>query len=152
MLKENINVDVDFEVLPFAQHLENLEMGHAEFWRAAWVADYPDPENFLNLLYGTYVPKNITEKSYINSIRYSSVAFDSVFSYARREKDEMKRMELFRKADQVAMDDAAIMPVFYDEYTSLVQGNIAGYYPNAMNYQDLSRVYIVPDTKASRSK
>jgi oligopeptide transport system substrate-binding protein len=150
MLKENLNIEISFEILPFAQHLENLEVGRAQLWRAAWVADYPDPENFLNLLYGEYVPKNMTEKSYLNSIRYRNARFDSIFAKALREINLETRYELLKKADQIAMDDAAIMPIFYDEYTNLVQKHVQNYQTNAMNFQDLRAVYFVPAGKEAR--
>ena len=147
MLKENLNVEVSFEVMPFAQHLENLEAGRAPFWRSAWVADYPDPENFLNLLFGEHVPAKKSERSYINSVRYMSLAFDSVFRNAQHQVDLEKRYALLQKADQIAMDDAAIMPLFYDEYTDLVQKRVLNYHVNAMNFQDFTSVYLMASEK-----
>jgi len=82
MLKENLNIDVEIVKMPFAQHLENLETGKADFWRSGWVADYPDPENFLNLLYGKHIPLKLSDKSYINSCRYSNPNFDRNFEKA----------------------------------------------------------------------
>ncbi|GAB4249133.1 MAG: ABC transporter substrate-binding protein [Vicingaceae bacterium] len=141
MLQENLNVSVNIEIMQFAQHLENLETGKALFWRTGWVADYPDPENFLNLLYGKHVPDDINTKSYINSVRYQSPIFDSLFETALREIDFKKRMELFRQADQVAIDDAAVMPIFYDENTRLLQEHVKNFPANAMEYRDFSEVY-----------
>ncbi len=149
MLKENLNINVKMNILPFAQHLENYEMGKSEFWRAGWVADYPDPESFLNIYYGQHVPASMSEKSYINSVRYQSVMFDSIFRMASREVDNKKRLELYRQADQIAIDDAVVMPIYYDENTRLVQYYVKGYDQNAMEYRDLSRVYLVPKDKMS---
>jgi len=141
MLEENLNIKIKIEQMQFAQHLENLETGKALFWRSAWIADYPDPENFLNLLYGHHVPTDINSKSYINSVRYQSAKFDSVFNLALREVNDAKRMELYREADQIAVDDAAIMPIFYDENTRLLQVYVKNFPSNAMEYRDMTRVY-----------
>jgi peptide/nickel transport system substrate-binding protein len=141
MLSENLGISVKIEQMQFAQHLENLETGKALFWRAGWIADYPDPENFLNLLYGDHVPGDINSKSYINSTRYQSEAFDSVFNAALREIDDKKRMELYRQADQIAIDDAATMPIFYDENTRLLQVYVKNFPANAMEYRDMTAVY-----------
>ncbi len=141
MLKENLGVEVELSVMPFAQHLERLETGQSLFWRTAWVADYPDPENFLNLLYGKHVPEELTKKSYINSVRYISASFDSTFSAALQEIDDEKRMTLFAKADQIAMEDAAIMPIYYDEYIRLLQIDVKNFPINGMEYRDMSKVY-----------
>ena len=84
MLKENLNIDVGLNVVPWPQHLENLETGKALFWRAGWIADYPDPENFLNLLYSIHIPKDPEGISYLNSVRYKSEKFDSLFRLSLR--------------------------------------------------------------------
>jgi peptide/nickel transport system substrate-binding protein len=141
MLNENLNINIKLNVMPFAQHLENYETGKANFWRTGWSADYPDPETFLNLLYGPHVPANLSDKSYINSVRYQSASFDSIFQMALREVDQKKRFELYRQADQIALDDAAIMPIYYEEYTRLLQLNVRNFDQNAMEYRDLSKVY-----------
>ncbi len=150
MLKENLNINVEINVMPFAEHLENLETGKALFWRSGWMADYPDPETFLTLLYGKHIPANLSDKSYLNSVRYKSAKFDSIFSLAMKEVDDKKRMDLYRQADQTAIDDAAIMPVFYDENYRLVQINVRNFPANAMEYRDLSRVYFEPKKEPKR--
>lgn len=147
MLKENLNINVEINVMPFAEHLENLETGKALFWRSGWMADYPDPATFLILLYGEHVPENLSDKSYLNSVRYKSEKFDSLFSLSMQEVDDVKRMDLYRQADQIAIDDAAIMPVFYDENYRLVQINVRNFPANAMEYRDLSHVYFEPKKK-----
>ena len=145
MLKENLNIDVGLNVMPWPQHLENLETGKALFWRVGWIADYPDPENFLNLLYSAHIPDNPEDKSYLNSVRYKSEIYDSLFRLALREVDDKKRFELYRQADQVAMDDAAIMPIYYYENYRLLQLNVRNFDINPMEYRDLSVVYFVPE-------
>jgi oligopeptide transport system substrate-binding protein len=146
MLKQNLNIDVKIDVMQFAQHLESMESGKSEFFRTTWIADYPDPENFLNLLYGGHVPAK-NEKSYINFMRYASPEFDSLFRAAQREVDQTKRYDLFLQAEQVAIDDAAIMPVFYDENTRLIQIYVRNFDINSMEYRDFSRVYIDQDVR-----
>ncbi len=145
MLKENLGVNLKLEVMPFAQHLENLETGKAMFFRTAWVADYPDPENFLNLLYGKNVPESLSEKSYINSVRYQNAKFDSLFEKALQTVDNAERYRLYRMADQVQLDDAAVMPIYYDEFTRLISKKVKNFPANAMEIRDLSTVYFKDD-------
>ncbi len=144
MLKENLNIDVEITKMPFAQHLENLETGKAHFWRSGWIADYPDPENFLNLLYSKHIPEKLSDKSYINSCRYESPAFDKAFEQALATVDENARMAKYREADQIAMDDAAMLPLFYYKDIRLVQPNVRNFPQNAMEYRDMTEVYFVP--------
>ncbi len=140
-LRENLNIDVSIDQMPFSQHLEKLETGKSLFWRTGWIADYPDPETFLTLLYSAHIPPKLEDRSYVNSVRYKSAKFDSLFTLALREVDDKKRYDLYRQADQVAIDDAAIMPIFYEENYRLVQSKVKNFPANAMEYRDMTRVY-----------
>jgi len=152
MLKENLNIDIEINVMPFAEQLESVETGKAMFWRSGWIADYPDPEIFLTLLYSKHIPEKLSDKSYLNSVRYKSARFDSLFTAALQEPDEAKRMDLYRQADQQQIDDGAIMPIFYEENYRLVQKNVKNFPANAMEYRDFSRVYIEPQTEKTEAK
>lgn len=152
MLHENLNIKTELNVMPMAQHLENLETGKTLFWRFGWVADYPDPENFLQLFYGKLVPETLSEKSYVNSVRYKNPAFDDLFEKAMREPDASKRNDLYAACDQLVMDDAAFMPVYYDENFRLLQENVRNLDNNAMEYRDFSRVFLVPKDKLPKRK
>ena len=152
MLEKNLNIQLDVTILPFNEHLDKLETGQAQFWRSSWNADYPDPAAFLILLYGKGVPENLSDRSSLNSTRYKNAVFDSLFSAAAHETDEKKRFDLYLKADQQEIDDAAIMPLFYDESYRLIQSNIRNFPANAMEYRDLTKVYFVPEEKISKVK
>jgi len=144
MLKENLNIDIDINVMPMSEHMENFETGKALIWRTGWIADYPDPESFLTILYGKHVPENFKDRSYINSVRYKSSKFDSLFELGLREVDLEKRFHLYLQADQVAIDDGAIMPIYYHENYRLVQLWVKNCEANAMDYRDLGKVYFIP--------
>lgn len=141
MLKEVLGLNIKLNIMPMAEHYEKVETGNAVFWRTAWLADYPDPENFINLLYGGNVPDDPHEKAYLNSERYISTKYDSLVDLARREMDQSKRNVLYRMADQVQLDDAAIIPLYYNEYTRLLHSNVRNFAQNPMEYRDLSEVY-----------
>ncbi len=140
MLEETLNISIELTLVPRSQHYERVETGKALFWRDGWNADYADPENFLNLFYGALVPDDINEKSYINSIRYKSKAFDDIFEAAMRETNDEKRISLLLQADQVAMDDAAIIPLYYEESIRLLQNDVANFPINPMEYRDFASV------------
>jgi peptide/nickel transport system substrate-binding protein len=150
MLKENLNIEVDIDQMPWAQHLEKLETGKALFWRTAWIADYPDPETFLTLLYSPHIPPNLSDRSYVNSVRYKSIVFDSLYNLAMREVDDKKRFDLYVNADQIGLNEGAIMPIFYDENYRLLQTNVRNFDANAMEYRDMTRVYFVPKEETKK--
>lgn len=152
MLKENLNIDIKIEMLPFSQHLDKLESGQSLFWRLGWIADYPDPETFLTLFYSGHIPANLSDRSYVNSVRFRNAKYDSLFTLAMREVDDKKRFDLYRQADQIAIDEAAIMPIFYDEIYRLVQNDVRNFDVNAMEYRDMSRVYLIPEEKKDKKQ
>ncbi len=141
MLKENLNVQVSITQLPFAQHLENVETGKVAFWRAGWVADYPDPENFLNLCYGKHVPAKPTDKAYLNSFRYKNAAYDKLFEQALATTDFEKRNQLYLQLDQIAVDDAVMMPIYYTVNRRLVQKYVRNFPVNGMEYRNFKSVW-----------
>ena len=147
MLKENLNVDIEINTVPFAEHIEQVQAGKIDFFRFAWVADYPDPETFLTIFYGKHVPANATEKSFINYSRFKNARFDSLFAASFTEPDKAKRYAILAKAEQVLLDEAPFMPIFYDENFRLEQLNVRNFPENAMNYMDLSVVYLIPKDK-----
>jgi peptide/nickel transport system substrate-binding protein len=132
-LKKNLGIEVKLKQVEFARHLDEVDAGKVEFFRLGWIADYPDPESFLNLMYGKLVPNNSNQPSPINHTRYKNPAFDQLFEQALSETDRLKRMELYRKAEQIAMNDAPMMVLQYDEDWRLVQKYVEGYVTNAMD-------------------
>ncbi len=146
MLQENLNVNVKIVKMPFAQHLENTEAGKFNFWRAGWIADYPDPENFLNLFWSDHLPDDLSTGSvYLNTFRFKNADFDKYFEEALKTVDDAKRNELYLKADQVMLDEAALLPLFYDKDRRLLQKKVRNFPQNGMEYRNLVDVYFVPD-------
>lgn len=145
MLEENINVKVNITKMPFAQHLEAVETSKSEFWRAGWVADYPDPENFLSLLWSKHIPEKMTDKSYLNTTRYTSPEYDKLYEQALKTVDNTKRNRLYEQADQVATNDAPFLYLYYPKDQRLLQPNVKNFPQNAMEYRNLIDVYFVPE-------
>jgi oligopeptide transport system substrate-binding protein len=150
MLKENLGVTVNINTVPFAEHIENIQVGKSDFFRFAWISDYPDPESFLTLFYGKHVPANLTDKSYINFFRYKNDRFDSLFMAARVEPDKAKRFALLSKAEQIALDDAPFMPIFYAENFRLLQKSVRNMPENPMNYINTTTTYLIPLDKLTK--
>lgn len=150
MLKENLNVDVEINTVPFAEHIENAQSAKIDFFRYGWTADYPDPETFLTLFYGKHVPATMGEKSYINFTRYINPRFDSLFSASGKIADKKERYAMLAKAEKIMLEDAPFMPIFYDENFRLEQLNVRNLPENVMNYIDLTTTYIVPADKLKK--
>jgi len=141
MFETNLGVTVQLNVQPLSQHYQMVETGSSNFWRAAWLADYPDPENFLYIFHSKHVPDSIEGRSYLNPFRYSSARFDSLYDAAMAEPENDRRMKLLAMADQQMIDDAAVMPIYYDEVIRLVNSRVQNFPINTMEYRDFTRVW-----------
>jgi len=144
MFEENLGVTLELDVMPLNQHYERVETGQAEFWRAGWLADYPDPENFLYVFHSKHAPENLSDRAYLNPFRYKSARFDSLYDAAMVEPQEAARMQLMAQADQTLMDDAVVLPLYYEEIIRLVNKQVKNFPINAMEYRDFTRVWLEP--------
>ena len=140
MLKENLNVNVKILQVEFAQHLGYIDAGRAAFYRLGWVADYPDPETFLQLYYGKLVPKN-GGVSPINSIRFVNPEYDALFERAIPTTDRAERMRLYQEAEQLAMEHAPMLLIIHDEDYRWLQPYVRDYPNNAMDRLMLDGVW-----------
>jgi oligopeptide transport system substrate-binding protein len=140
MLKDNLNIDVNIQVLSMVQQSENAESGRASFWRTAWLADYPDPENFLCLFLGDDMGDQ--SSSYLNTVNYHSNLYDSLYQMGIRQLDEDMRFRIFSSMDQMLINDAVIMPLYYEEFTRLLPLYVKSFPQNSIEYRDFSRVWI----------
>ncbi|MBL4706159.1 MAG: ABC transporter substrate-binding protein, partial [Flavobacteriales bacterium] len=147
MIESNLGIKLEIKKMQFSTLIEQFTTGRCDMWRTGWVADYPDPENLLKLFYGKPVPSDPHESSFPNSHRYKNPKFDSVFEAALAEIDPERREELYIQCDQILVDDAAFLNLYYDEYIRLLGLNVRNLPQNAMEYRDLSRVFFAKEKK-----
>lgn len=141
-LLENLNINVDFEVIPLAKKLDLEALGQTDFSRDAWVADYPSPESFLSVFFGETVPKDINQKSFPNSARYKNAKYDKYFVMGRDAINRDSSFKYFMKAEQILMNDAPMIVLWYDGNYKLTNYNIQNVHTNAMRYRNFSEAYI----------
>lgn len=152
-LLTEINVNTEIVTVTFAEKLALDKMAHGSMGISAWLADYPTPDNFLNIGYGGYVPSSLTEPSFPNASRFVNSEYDNYFEQAISSTDEVKRNELCLKAEQILINEAPIVPLWYNENYRLFQSTVIGYQPNVMHLHDLSTVRIVKiESDASAKK
>ncbi len=140
-LKETLNIDIELNILPFSQLVDNMINGKSAFFRGGWIADYPNPENFLWFFYGKTVPQSLNEPSYPNMMRYKSEKFDKLYEQGIAATTAEEAFKHFMEAENVVMDDAPIIVLWYDEGYRLMQSYVKDFPNNAMQYRDFSTVY-----------
>ena len=132
---EEIGFNVQVEAIQKSLLLEMTSSSRALFFRGSWIADYPDAENYLSVFYS----KNPAPPNYT---RYNNPAFDAVFEKALAETNDSLRYKLYQQADQIMIQDAPVVPLWYDMAIHLVQPNVQGFHPNALNLLELRRTQI----------
>lgn len=143
MLKDNLGVELNLNITPWPAQIENVQNGKSTFFRYAWVGDYPDPESFLTLFYSKNIPQASKELSYVNVTRFKNSQFDSLFEAARSAPDQQQRMELLSRAEKIILNEAVVMPLYYDENFRVVRKKFQNLQENAMNYIDFRTAYAV---------
>ncbi len=132
---EEVGIPVQVEVIQKSLLLEQTAKSQALFFRASWIADYPDAENYMAMFYS----KNPAPPNYT---RYHNPAFDVLYEKSLLEVTDSIRYRLYREMDQIVINDAPMIPLWYDLALHLVLPNITGFYPNALNLLELRHTQI----------
>ena len=131
--KTGLTVNVD--VIPPSSLKDAKANGQVDFFRASWIADYPDAENYLSLYYS----KNFAPNG-PNYTHFKSDKFDQMYEAAYLETDPILRAQLYTKMDSLIMDSAPIVPLFYDEVVRFTRKNVNGLGINATNLLEIKSV------------
>ena len=127
-IKINISVDQPSELK------KSVENNQVELFRKSWICDYADEENFMSLFYS----KNFSPIGF-NYFHYNNTEFDKLYEAALVEQHPIKRMEMYQKMDQMVINDAPIVPLYYDKVVRLVSKDVEGLSLNSMNILNLKK-------------
>lgn len=132
---ERLGVTIKVEIVQGNILREWMAQGKAKFFRGSWLADYPDAENYFTVFYG----KNEAPPNYT---RYRNNKYDKLYENCLNENNDTLRYNLYWQMEQMLIDDAPVVPLFYDEVLRFTQKNVEGLTPNAQNLLTLKRVKI----------
>ncbi len=127
-----IGINIQVEVIQKSLLLEQTSKSVAPFFRGSWIADYPDAENYLSVFYG----KNPAPPNYT---RYKNPVYDALYEKALAEKNDAERYKLYQQMDKIIIEDAPVVPLWYDMAIHLVHTNIKNFPPNGLNLLELRR-------------
>ncbi len=105
----------------FSKKLREMEM-HISV--SGWCADYPDPENFLDVLFHS--------ESQFNFANYQHPEIDALLEEARTEPDPFRRITLYQQIEAMLLEDYAVIPLFHDISYTLVKPYLQGWVDSAM--------------------
>ncbi|RPJ05071.1 MAG: ABC transporter substrate-binding protein, partial [Deltaproteobacteria bacterium] len=113
-----------------------LRANKAPVFIYAWYADFPDPDNFLGTLFHS--------KSRYNYTAYHNPEVDRLLDKARAERDYMKRMEMYRKIEEIVLDDAPIVPMVNHLFQMVYQPYVRGIEVSALGgpYIPMKKIWL----------
>jgi peptide/nickel transport system substrate-binding protein/oligopeptide transport system substrate-binding protein len=136
---EAIGVQAEFKyVTDWPQFSRMLTEGRFPVFQYAWFADVPDPDNFLFKLFHSRSPRNYTG--------YANPQLDELLQRARNETDGQRRVDLYRRAEQLIMDDAVVIPFFHYTYERIFQPYVRSVEVNGLGdpYIPLRKIWMEP--------
>lgn len=130
--RRNLGVEVSVRQLEPEAFLYNLKEERDEMFVLGWVADYPDPHNFLDTLFYSGRENNC--------FGYSNPEVDRLLDEAAVEQDEDRRLELYQEVERMIVQDAVCLPLSFGRNYVLVKPYVEGYQLGPLGIPDLSRV------------
>jgi oligopeptide transport system substrate-binding protein len=111
--KDNLGVDIQIEQEELGIFLRDIDRGNFKMFSLGWIADYPDPQNFLEIKLHSNSPDNET--------KYSNPTVDELLDSARTESDQAKRIGDYQEAEKLIVDDAPWVPLFHGQDSVLIK-------------------------------
>ncbi len=133
-LKE-VGIPIEINISPPATVREMKANSKLYFFRASWIADYPDAENYLSLFYS----KNFSPNG-PNYTHYHNPQYDSLYIEAIKTIEPDQRINTYQKMDSLIMSDAPVVILYYDKVIRFLQNSITGMNPNVINLLNLKKV------------
>lgn len=124
MWKKNLGIEVVPKTpLDFSTFQKEIQLGKFDMFIHGWIADYPDPEDFLDLKF--HSERRVENRE----TRYKNLEVDKILNLARLEQNNEKRIRLYQEAEDLIMQDLPWLPLFYNKNTLVVSEQVKGYYP-----------------------
>ena len=133
---KKVGIEIQIDLMPTPTLRQAKSSGKLEAFRASWIADYPDAENYLSLFYSPNFSPNGP-----NYTHFHSTKFDSLYEDALSSTSLEKRALQYRAMDELIMQNYPVVPLYYDQAVRFVQGNVKGMEMNPLNLLQLKKVY-----------
>ena len=136
MWKQTLDIEVEIQQVEWATFLEELDKEALQVYAGlGWEADYPDPQDFLDILFHS--------QSAQNHGQHSNSQLDDILERARVEQDINSRIELYRQAEQIIVNEAYWVPLWFTgEQYALIKPRVQGYVLTPMTVPKLSKLKI----------
>ncbi|MGH2599805.1 MAG: peptide ABC transporter substrate-binding protein [Dehalococcoidia bacterium] len=124
MWRQTLGVEVEVEQVETATFFQDVRRGKFQMWSLGWQADYPDPEDFLDI--------HFYSQSQHNETKYSNPQVDALLLKARTEQDSEVRMRTYREAEAIILQELPWIPLFHGAASVLVKPYVKGWEPTGL--------------------
>ena len=139
---QQVGIDVQLVNMDWGTVLDRADQGDFTLMRMGWIADYPDPDNFLHVLFHS---KNAGAGG--NYAFYKNEEIDKKLEKARRMERGKERLALYQEIEQQIMNDAPWVPIYYYSTPVLVQPFVHNYVFTGQTPLPLTNVWVEPGHK-----
>ena len=138
--KEHLNIDVKLESQEWKVFLNKLQFDPPQIFRLGWGADFPDPDNFMNLFIST---------SGNNRLRWSNSRYDELVAKGATLNNSKERQRVYDEAQKILTEiDAAMIPLFVSTQNLLIKPYVKGFEINSMELMYLKKINLVNNPEA----
>ena len=135
MWRDNLGVEVEsVEIEEHQEFLDLLDRREVPLWDWGWCADYPDPQNFLEILFQA--------DSKENHFAYSNPEIDSELEQAAVERDDVTRIAMYQDIERRVLGDWVAVPLLHSKSYTLIKPYVQGYFLAPMSIHVLKGVSI----------
>ncbi len=131
-----VGIRLSIEVNPGASFRNRMANSRLEFFRGSWIADYPDAENYLSLFYS----RNFSPAG-PNYTHFSHPEFDRLFEESLITRDDSIRYAKYQQLDRIIVEEAVVVPLYYDQVVRFIPESLSGLGSNPMNLLHLKHAY-----------
>jgi len=133
---QKVGIPLEVEVTPPSTLRQGKATAKLPLFRASWIADYPDAENYLSLFYSqNFAPEGP------NYTHFSDPTYDSLYRRARGTLNDSLRRRLYQRMDQRVIEQAPVVPLYYDQVLRFYPKHVHDLGGNALNLLTLKRVW-----------
>jgi oligopeptide transport system substrate-binding protein len=135
MYSETLGIDVELQQVDWDHFQQDLYQYKYQMFMLGWVGDYPDPEDFLDVIFYSGSEQNHS--------RYSNPEVDRLLMAARTEQDRTKRFQLYQQAEQLIVNDSPWVPIYHSTDYVLIKPYVLGLKITPMGEYSLAKARLL---------
>ena len=132
--RRNLGIEVTVRQIEPEMYLYSLKKEKNEIFDQGWIADYPDPQDFTDILFRTGAQSNTGN--------YSNPQLDSLMDKAAVEADPGARLRMYQDIERIIIEDAPILPLYFNRNYTLVKPYVKDYVRSPLGFPLFTKVSI----------